>query len=103
MILQPCAPWLILTLAVVLLGDALLMLRPPAFIVTCLTGVGFPREWWWALIVIKILAVIGVVCYFLCAVAAHVRSKFTGLAPAWLSCLTCLSLAVVTGVASFLL
>ena len=61
MILQPCAPWLILTLAVVLLGDALLMLRPPAFIVTCLTGVGFPREWWWALIVIKILAAAGLV------------------------------------------
>ena len=61
MILQPCAPWLILTLAVVLLGDALLMLRPPSFIVTCLTGVGFPREWWWALIVIKILAAAGLV------------------------------------------
>lgn len=74
----------------------------------------------WTLVVVKFLAagglvaglwipgvaatvVVGVVCYFLCAVVAHVRVGFMGLAPAWLSCLTCLTLAVATGVVSFLL
>ncbi|QHO91200.1 hypothetical protein CWT12_07530 [Actinomyces sp. 432] len=44
----PSGQWLIGLLAVVLLGDAILSLRPPAFIHASLTGVGFPRQWWWA-------------------------------------------------------
>jgi hypothetical protein len=95
----------------VLLGDAALSLRPPAFIRDCLDGVGFPREWWWTLIVIKVLAAAGlvaglwvpglalaattgVIAYFLCAAVAHLRARFLGQA-FWLNCLGMLVLAIV--------
>lgn len=91
----PHWPWLTVALAAVLLGDALMSVRPPAFIRDCLDGVRFPRDWWWILIVIKLVAVAGllaglrypgvgaaanagVVAYFVCAAVAHVRAGFTG-------------------------
>jgi hypothetical protein len=97
-------------LAAVLLGDALLSLRPPAFIRDCLDGVRFPREWWWALIAAKLLAVAGlvvgrweagvgvaaafaVVAYFLCATVAHVRARFLT-SSFWVNCLGMLGFAV---------
>ncbi|MBC3186470.1 DoxX family protein [Corynebacterium sp. zg-331] len=104
-------------LAAVLAGDALLSLKPPAFISCCLTGVNFPREWWWVLIGIKMLGALGLVCgtlrhdpaiaataslgvlgYFLFAIVAHVRERFLG-SEFWLNCLgmTVLS-AVVAGI-----
>jgi len=109
--LPPEAWWAPALLAAVLLIDALLSLRPPAFIRNCLDGVGFPREWWWILIVIKITAVgglvagiwipgvaisasLGVVAYFLCAATAHIRARFLG--PAfWLNCLGMLVLSIL--------
>lgn len=104
-------------LALVLAGDALLSLRPPAFISRCLSGVNFPRDWWWALIGIKALAALGLVVgalrhdpsvaataslgvlgYFLFAIAAHIRARFLG-SEFWLNCLgmTALS-ALVAGI-----
>ncbi|MFC0672716.1 DoxX family protein [Brachybacterium hainanense] len=110
MTLLPDPWWLSALLAAVLLGDALLSLRPPQFIRRCLDGVGLPRDWWWILVVIKLAAVVGlvaglwvpgialattcaVICYFLAAVAAHVRARFLG-RELWINCLGMLALAV---------
>jgi hypothetical protein len=103
--------WLPTLLAAVLLGDALASIRPPRFIRDCLDGVRLPREWWWILIVIKLLAVagltgglwipgigfaanVGVVVYFVCAAIAHVRARFLGQA-FWVNCLGMLLLSVL--------
>lgn len=59
MILIPDPWWLPAILAAALLFDAVASIRPPKFIRDCLDGVGFPRDWWWALIVIKMLATAG--------------------------------------------
>ena len=53
MSLVPDPWWLPAVLAAALLFDAVASIRPPAFIRDCLDGVGFPRDWWWALIVIS--------------------------------------------------
>lgn len=101
-------------LALTLAGDALLSLRPPAFIADCLDGVGFPRDWWWSLILVKLLAaggiaaglilgdasllaaaVAGVVAYFIAAAIAHLRAGFLGSA-FWGNCLGMLVFALVT-------
>lgn len=101
-------------LAAVLAGDALLSLKPPAFISRCLSGVNFPKDWWWALIGIKALAALGLIVgalrhdagiaaaascgvlgYFLFAIVAHIRAGFLR-SEFWLNCLgmTLLSAAV---------
>lgn len=109
--------WPPLLLAAALLGDALLSLRPPKFIRDCLTGVRFPREWWWILIAIKSLAAaglvagiwmpgiglaanVGVVAYFVCAVIAHIRARFLGIA-FWMNCLGMLALSSAVLLLSF--
>lgn len=109
MTLLPHVPWLVIILAVVLLGDAVLSLRPPTFIQRCLDGVGFPRQWWWVLVVVKMTAAIGlivglwvpgvaaaanvgVLLYFSCAAAAHIRARFTG-KEFWVNCMGMLLLA----------
>ena len=43
-------------LAAVLLGDAALSIKPVRFIRDCLHSVRFPENWWWSLLVIKLLA-----------------------------------------------
>ncbi|KIP52471.1 DoxX family protein [Leucobacter komagatae] len=113
----PAPWWATALLAVVLIADAALSLRPPRFISSCLSGVGFPRDWWWTLIVIKLLAAtgllagiwvpgvalaahVGVIAYFGCAVAAHIRAKFFGVA-FWFNCLGMLALAIGTAVLAF--
>jgi hypothetical protein len=117
MSLVPDPWWLPAVLAAALLFDAVASIRPPAFIRDCLDGVGFPRDWWWALIVIKTLAVVGlivgirvpgvglaanvgVVAYFLCAATAHIRAWFVGRL-FWVNCLGMLGLALATLVFSF--
>lgn len=119
MILLPSLWWVPTVLAVIVLADAALSVRPPAFIRDCLNGVKFPSEWWWTLIVIKALAGIGlivgiwvpgvgfaanvgVVVYFLCAVAAHIKARFLGQA-FWINCLGMLALAGLALIASYAL
>lgn len=115
--LLPDPWWPTAVLALALLADALLSLQPPKFIRDCLDGVHFPRDWWWVLIVVKLLAVVGlvsgiwvegvafsanvgVVAYFACAAIAHIRAKFLGTA-FWVNCLGMLMLALVALVVSF--
>lgn len=98
-------------LATVLLADVVLSIRPVSFIRDCLESVRFPEDWWWVLLVVKMLASaglvagiwipgvalaanLGVVVYFLCAAVAHIRAKATGLA-FWLNCLGMLMLSSV--------
>lgn len=119
MILLPSFWWIPALLAAVLLADAALSLRPPAFIRDCLNGVKFPREWWWTLIVIKIVAAtglivgvwvpgigvaanVGVLAYFFCAAAAHIKARFFGQS-FWVNCLGMLALSVLALVASYAL
>ena len=105
-------------LATVLLVDVALSVRPVRFIRDCLHSVRFPEEWWWALLVVKVLAAAGliagiwtpglafaansgVIAYFLCAAAAHIRARATGSA-FWVNCLGMLALSCVTLALSFL-
>ncbi|CAM3815423.1 hypothetical protein GCM10009551_089700 [Nocardiopsis tropica] len=113
----PHWPWLTVALAVVLLGDALLSIRPPQLIQDCLDGVRFPRDWWWTLIVIKVCAGAGllaglqfpgvgvaanagVVVYFVCAAVAHVRANFMG-STFWVNCLGMLAFSTIVLIASY--
>lgn len=119
MFLTPDLWWVPAILAFVLIGDAVMSLRPPKFIRDCLDGVAFPREWWWTLIVIKLLAAtgliagiwipgialaanIGVIAYFLSAAVAHIRARFLGQA-FWINCLGMLALSIAVLVLSFAL
>lgn len=111
--------WLEVTLGAALAIDVGMSVKPPKFIRDCLDGVGFPRQWWWTLIVIKTLAVIGllvglvipgvglaatvgVIVYFSSAVVAHIRARFLGM-ELWVNCLGFLALAAATLLFSFLL
>ena len=114
MILLPEPWWLEAALAAVLAVDVGMSIKPPKFIRDCLNGVGFPRQWWWTLIVIKSLAVtgllvglaipgiglaatVGVIVYFSSAAVAHIRSRFLGME----FCVNCLGFLVL-GVAALL-
>ncbi len=118
MILLPSLSWPYLLLAAVLVVDALLTIRPPGFISDCLDGVGFPRAWWWVLILVKLLAAaglilgiwvagvgfaanVGVIAYFLAAAVAHLRARWFGTA-FWVNCLGMLGLSLGVLVLSFL-
>ena len=110
--------WLVAALAGLLLLDAVMSIKPPKFIRDCLDGVHFPRDWWWVLIVIKLVAVlglivgifvpgialaanVGVIAYFLSASVAHIRARFLK-QEFWVNCLGFLVLAVIVLVFSFL-
>lgn len=109
--------WPSVVLAAVLASDAVLSVRPPAFIRNCLNGVKFPQDWWWILVVIKALGAVGlvvglkhggigfaanvaVICYFLCASFAHYRARFLR-QEFWLNCLGMLGFALVVLVVSY--
>lgn len=117
MINTPHIWWLTAALAAVVFGDALMSIRPPGFIRKCLEGVGFPLDWGWALVVVKITAAAGlvlglkypgvgfaanagVVVYFLCASYAHIRSRFTK-QEFWLNCLGMLAFSTAVLVVSY--
>lgn len=103
--------WLVpALLALILFADALISVRPPTLIQRCLDGVRLPRDWWWALIVIKLTAAAGllvglkepgvgfaaaagVIVYFVCAAYAHYRARFFG-TELWINCLGMLALSV---------
>ncbi|WP_196804527.1 DoxX family protein [Cellulomonas sp. URHD0024] len=114
----PDPSWTVVALAALLLLDAVLSVKPAKFIDVCLTGVNFPRNWWWALIVIKLVAVagliigiwvpgvalaatVGVIAYFLCAGVAHVRAKFLQ-QEFWVNCLGFLGSAVLVLIFAFI-
>ena len=97
---------------------AAMSMRPPKFIRDCLDGVHFPRDWWWALVVIKFLAAAGLVAgishpgfgpatniavigYFLCAAYAHYRARFLK-QEFWLNCLGMLALSIGVLACSYL-
>ncbi|MEJ5998759.1 DoxX family protein [Corynebacterium sp. H130] len=99
-------------LAIALLADAAMSVKPMRFIADCLNGVRFPRQWWWALIYIKILAVTGlivglwdntigisattgIVAYFLAASIAHFKAKLLNQS-FWINCLGMLIFSGVT-------
>ena len=50
-----------LFLAIVLLADVAMSIRPMAFIRACLSGVNLPENFWWVLLVIKTLAAAGLI------------------------------------------
>ena len=116
MTLLPDVWWPTALLALVLFVDAAMSIRPPKFIRDCLDGVNLPREWWWILVVIKALAVVGliagiwmpgvafaanvgVIAYFCCAAVAHLRARNTGQA-FWVNCLGMLALSIAVLVLS---
>lgn len=109
MIQTPDPWWPTVLLAAALFSDAALSIRPPAFIRQCLEGVHFPRDWWWSLVVVKLLATAGllaglryegvstttnvaVIGYFLCAAYAHYRAQYLK-QEFWLNCLGMLALS----------
>ncbi len=104
-------------LAVAVFSDAVMSIRPPKFIRDCLNGVNFPREWWWILVVIKLLATaglivgiwvpgvalaanFGVIVYFLSASYAHIRAHFLK-QEFWINCLGLLALSIVVFIFAF--
>ena len=110
MLLIPILWWPSALLAFVLFADAVISIHPPKFIQTCLEGVQFPREWWWTLVLIKLLATAGLVAgfalpgvgfaanvgvgvYFLAAAIAHIRARFLK-REFWLNCLGMLALSL---------
>ncbi|NLE78433.1 MAG: hypothetical protein GX610_02455 [Rhodococcus sp.] len=111
--------WPTALLAVILIGDAVISIKPPKFIRDCLDGVQFPRDWWWTLVVVKLLAGagllagitiegmalttnIGVIAYFLTAAYAHIKARFLR-QEFWLNCLGMLALSVAVLVWSYIL
>lgn len=119
MVIESAPWWPAAVLAAVLLVDVLLSLRPAAFIARCLTGVNLPREWWWVLIYVKVVAIVGliagfwfagvgiaanvgVIAYFIAASIAHVKARFLG-SEFWVNCLGMLTLSTATMVLTLVL
>lgn len=117
--LIPHAQWLCILLGVAIILDAGISIQPITTVRRCLEGVGFPLEWRWGLVVVKLLAgiglivglwvpgvgittTVGVVVYFLCATAAHLKARFYGQA-LWGACLPFLVLTLATLLFSFLI
>ncbi|MBO0678339.1 DoxX family protein [Mycolicibacterium sp. S2-37] len=115
----PDPQWPIVVLAVVQFVDALLCIKPAAFIADCFAAVHWPRRLWWLMPPIKFAASAGLVLglwipylaaltcaalvvYFLCAIAAHVRARDLG-RNLFLNATGMLALCVATGVYCFLL
>ena len=93
MILESSPAWPTAILAFVVFCDAIMSIRPLAFIRVCLTGVNLPENWWWVLVYTKLVATtglvagfwfpgigiaanIGVIFYFIAACVAHIKARF---------------------------
>lgn len=87
--------WPIVALAVIQLIDAILCLRPVAFVAACLEDVRFPRRFWWMLPPLKLAAAVGLIAgiwipflgvvtavalivYFVVAIGMHIRARDFG-------------------------
>ena len=95
MLTLPDPLWPVIALALLTAIDAVLCLKPAAFIAACFEAVRWPRRLWWLMPIIKLAAVAGLVAgiwvpylgattslalvlYFLLAVAAHLRAHDLG-------------------------
>lgn len=91
----PDPVWPVVVLAVLLLADAAVGLRRPAFVVRCYEDVAWPPELWWTVPSVKIAAgvallvgirlpylaaaaSVGVVAFFVVAAVLHVRARDIG-------------------------
>ena len=87
--------WPVIVLAAISAADAIMCIKPVAFIAQCFTDVGWPREYWWIMAPIKFAAAAGliagiwipllgfittgaVVLYFVVAISLHIRAKDYG-------------------------
>lgn len=87
--------WPLAALAAIQLADAAMCWKPVTFIRDCLSDVAFPQRWWPILTPLKLAAAAGLVagiwvwplalltcvalvCYFLVAIAMHVRAHDLG-------------------------
>lgn len=113
----PSSAWPTILLAAILFGDALISVVPVKLVRDCYRGVGFPADWGWALVYIKLLAVAGllvglwqpgvgvaatagVVAYFVAASIAHVKAGFRS-STFWVNCLGMLVFSVAVLVYSY--
>ncbi|SHM32768.1 DoxX family protein [Cryptosporangium aurantiacum] len=91
----PGPVWPVVVLAVIQFGDGLFCLRPLPFIAACFDDVGWPRRFWRLMPVLKfaaaagliagiwvpylaLLVSLGLVAYFIAAIAMHVRAEDFG-------------------------
>ncbi len=87
--------WPVIVLAIISAGDAVLCLKPVAFIAQCFDNVGWPERLWWVMPTLKFAATAGLVAgiwipylgaittvalvvYFVAAIGAHVRARDFG-------------------------
>lgn len=91
----PELTWPVVVLAAIQLGDGLICIKPVAFVGKCLDDIGWPRQYRWMMPVTKLvavaaliagiwvpylglLAVLGVVAYFVVAIGLHIRAQDFG-------------------------
>lgn len=91
----PDPTWPVLVLALVTAVDAVMCVRPAAFIAQCFRDVNFPERWWWVTPWVKGAAALGLVAglripvlgsvtsvalvaYFVVAMTFHVRARDLG-------------------------
>lgn len=111
--------WPVVVLALIQLGDALLCIKPVAFIADCFERVHWPHRLWWVMPPIKLAAAAGLVAgvwvdylgtatclalvaYFIIAMAMHVRAHDVG-RNLFLNAAGMLVVCTATGVYSFVL
>ncbi|MEU3170067.1 DoxX family protein [Streptosporangium sp. NPDC006930] len=91
----PDPVWPVVVLAFIQVADAILCIRPVAFVAQCLEDVKWPRRHWWVMSPIKFAAAAGLlagiwipylgavtcaalVLYFLVAISMHVAARDFG-------------------------
>jgi hypothetical protein len=91
----PDPVWPVLVLAFISFGDAILCIKPVAFIARCFEGMGWPRRLWWMMSPIKFAAAAGLlaglwipylagitsaalIVYFLIAIGIHLKARDFG-------------------------
>lgn len=87
--------WPVIVLAIIQFGDAILCIKPAAFVAACFEDIHWPRRLWWMMAPIKFGAAAGLiagiwipylgavtalalVAYFVVAIAMHVRAHDFG-------------------------
>lgn len=95
MTLLPDPTWPVLVLALISAVDAVLCLKPVAFIARCFSDMGFPRRYWRLTPIVKFAATAGLlaglwlpvlgavttaslIAYFIVAIGVHIRARDLG-------------------------